>query len=284
MNKIKKSDVQGLIRMALKEDIGDGDITSTALFDKKHKSSARIISRDTGVFCGCDMIRYVFEAIDKSIRITLPVRDGENIVPGARVAELYGPTISLLSGERTVLNFIQRMSGIATKTKIFAEILKGTGIKILDTRKTLPGFRMLDKYAVFIGGGTNHRFGLWDMVLIKDNHIRAAGGITNAVNIARKKYGKKFNIEVEASTPAEAGEAASSGADIIMLDNMPLHDIEEAIKIIQRRAKIEVSGNMNEEKIKQLIHCDIDFISAGALTHSVKAFDLSMKFDSQEDD
>jgi len=186
--------------------------------------------------------------------------------------------VGVLSGERTVLNFLQRMSGIATRTSRLVKILEGTGIRVLDTRKTLPGFRLLDKYAVRAGGGTNHRMGLYDMVMIKDNHIKAAGGITPAVKIIRAVHGDTYRVEVEASTADEANEAANAGADIIMLDNMTRPEMEKAVAVIAGRAEIEVSGNMDEDRLATLRGLGVQYVSIGALTHSVMAFDLSMKF------
>jgi len=194
------------------------------------------------------------------------------------VAELEGPTAAVLAGERIALNFLQRLCGIATATFKLFSMVKGTGITILDTRKTLPGFRKLDKYAVKTGSGTNHRMGLYDMVMIKDNHIKAAGGILPAVTRVRALYGTRYMVEVEASTVAEARVAAESGADIVMLDNMDTNTLRESITVINKKAKIEISGNMDEARIREIRECGIDYVSVGALTHSVKAFDLSMKF------
>lgn len=275
---IDKKSVESLIHLALAEDIGAGDITSEAMFSRSELTSSKIISKDTGIFCGGDILRYVYEAVDPLISVKVKTADGGKTGYGDVVAELEGPVISLLKGERTALNFIQRMCAIATKTGTFVKLLEGSGIKILDTRKTLPGFRLLDKYAVSCGGGENHRIGLFDMVLIKDNHIKAAGSIAAAVKKIRNNYDSRFRIEVEASTIDEVIEAAAATVDIIMLDNMNRSMMEESVKIISGKCKIEVSGNMDEEKIKSLRDLKIDYISAGGLTHSVNAFDLSMKF------
>jgi nicotinate-nucleotide pyrophosphorylase (carboxylating) len=190
-----------------------------------------------------------------------------------------GPTISVLSGERIVLNFIQRMTAIATRTAQIVSTLNGTDIKLLDTRKTLPGFRRLDKYAVKTGGGVNHRMGLYDMVMIKDNHIRAAGSIARAVQLVQKRYGARYMIEVETEGLEDVAEAVASGADIIMLDNMDVSTMKAAVDLINRKARIEISGNMTEDRIKEISGLDVDYISMGSLTHSVQAFDLSMDFD-----
>jgi nicotinate-nucleotide pyrophosphorylase (carboxylating) len=276
---IQLSDVKTLISLAIEEDIGAGDITSRAIVTEGDVSGAAIVSHGQGIFCGTDMVTYVYEMIDDKVAVTAAVKDGDTIREGRRVIALSGPTASILSGERIVLNFLQRMTGIATKTARIVSLLHGTNIQILDTRKTLPGFRALDKYAVRIGGGTNHRMGLYDMIMIKDNHIRAAGSITKAVGKVRERYGKRYLIEVEAATLEEVREAVEEGADIIMLDNMDRPAMKAAVELIKRNSKIEVSGTMNEERIKEIIDMDVDYISLGSLTHSVQAFDLSMEFD-----
>ena len=267
-----------LMSLAVEEDIGSGDVTSLAVFDESHMSRAEIVAKEEGIFCGGDVARFCYNVIDPAIRVEPLATDGDRVLKGHRVMNISGPTIPVLSGERIVLNFLQRMSGIATRTAFFVELAGDSGIQILDTRKTLPGYRLLDKYAVRTGGGRNHRMGLHDMVMIKDNHIKAAGSITRAVAMVREKHGRRYTVEVEASTPAEAAEALSSGAEIIMLDNMDRGMIMESVEIIGGRAKIEISGNMDEEKILMLRDLRIDYISLGALTHSVRAFDLSMKF------
>ncbi len=277
-NAIKKSEVEALIRLALEEDIGAGDITSQAIFDSGNTINAEIVSKQRGIACGADIARFVYEIIDPAIRLEPHVPDGDSIMPGDRLLSIHGPTISVLSGERTVLNFLQRMAGIATRTAEAVSLLKETRITLLDTRKTAPGHRVLDKYAVRTGGGTNHRAGLFDMVMIKDNHIKAAGGIAKAVGAVRMKLRTRYPIEVETANLEEVREAAEAGVDIIMLDNMDLPMIRAAIGIVKKRAKIEISGNVDEQKIRQIAGLDVDYLSMGALTHSVRAFDLSMKF------
>lgn len=275
---IAKSDVESLIRMALDEDIKGGDITSEAIFSGHESSSASIISKGRGIACGVEIVVFVFEVLDPGVKVTCHVKDGMKIGPGEEVLQLEGPIISLLSGERTALNFIQRMSGISTKTAEICALLEGTGITLLDTRKTMPGMRKLDKYAVKTGGGGNHRMGLYDMVMIKDNHIKAAGSIEKAVMLTRKKYGTRYTLEVEASTIDEVEEAAACGVDIIMLDNMTDSMMRDSVEVIRKRAKIEVSGSINKDRIEKIRNLPVDYISMGALTHSVKAFDLSMSF------
>lgn len=271
-------DIRPTIILALKEDIGNGDITTNAIFNGNHISESVIIAREEGIFCGSEVIRLVYKEIDPTLKISLLKKDGRKIKSGETVARIKGHTKSILMGERLCMNFIQRMSGIATSTARVVSVLKGSGIILLDTRKTAPGLRLLDKYSVKCGGGVNHRMGLFDMVLIKDNHIKAAGSITEAVARVRNVYGRKYKIEVEATTVDEAKEAADSGVDIIMLDNMDRETIKKSINIIKKRAKIEISGNMTEERIKEISDLKINYISVGGLTHSVKAFDFSMRF------
>ena len=271
-------EIMRLIELAIEEDIGTGDVTSFPLFSQNDVSHAIIFSKEEGIFCGHEIAGLVYGAINPEIIIDPKIYDGNKITNGTEVIHVKGPTIGILQGERIVLNFIQRLCGIATKTNYFTEIIKNRDIQILDTRKTLPGFRKLDKYAVKTGGGTNHRMGLYDMVMIKDNHIKSAGSITNAVKIIRDSHKDKFKIEVETTNLNEVHEALKAGADIIMLDNMDKNLMEEAAEIISKKAKIEVSGNVDKEKLKDLLDLKIDYISIGALTHSVNAFDLSMKF------
>ncbi len=275
---LTKDHVRDIIRLALAEDLGRGDVTSDSIFTEKDTTDARIVAKQEGIYCGSPMIEYVYSELDNDIAITVNREEGGPVQPGDTVATITGSTRAILSGERTVLNFIQRMSGIATRTRHVVDLLQGTGIQILDTRKTAPGLRIPDKYAVACGGGSNHRMGLFDMVMIKDNHIRAAGGITAAVEMVRKKHGNTYQVEVETTTLEEVEEAVEAGADIIMLDNMDTNTMIEAVNTINGRARSEVSGNMDEKKILALRNIPVDYISMGGLTHSVTAFDLSMKF------
>ncbi len=276
--KLTKEMLLPLIKLALKEDIGKGDITSEAIFTDNDKSEAYIAAKSRGIFCGGAIARFLYSEIDSNIEIQQLVDDGNAVEIGDIVLTLKGKTRHILSGERILLNFIQRMSGIATKTNEIVKIVTKSDIKILDTRKTLPGFRMSDKYAVKMGGGENHRIGLFDMVMIKDNHIKAAGSITNAVRKIRACWGSQYKIEVETTNIKEVEEALSTKIDIIMLDNMDKKTMCNAVNIINKKAKIEISGNMDAKKIKYLKDMEIDYISLGELTHSVSAFDLSMKF------
>jgi nicotinate-nucleotide pyrophosphorylase (carboxylating) len=275
---ITKADVETLVRLAIQEDIGTGDITSQAIFGEQDVSKAAVVSKQNGIVCGTEVVRYVYEIIDIGVKVTPLIADGDSISPGDRILLVEGHTISVLSGERIALNFLQRMTGIATSTAGAVSLLRNTNIALLDTRKTVPGLRKLDKYAVKTGGGTNHREALFDMVIIKDNHIKAAGSITRAVRMVRDRYGARYPVEVEAATLDEVNEAAALGVDIIMLDNMDISMMKAAITMINKRVKIEVSGNVDEDKIKEIAGLDIDYISMGSLTHSVRAFDLSMKF------
>lgn len=275
---LNPNQLKPLIKMAFEEDIRGCDVTSEAIFDGTEQSEAYIMAKADGVFCGGTVIETVYQELDPNVKVEILCKDGSKVKQGDITAEISGPTKSILIGERTVLNFIQRMSGIATKTSEIVKLVENTDIRILDTRKTLPGFRMLDKYSVNAGGGTNHRIGLFDMVMIKDNHIKAAGSITKAVDKVRTKWGDRYKIEVETTNLKEVKEAADAGGDILMLDNMDKETMSKALDIIHGRAKVEISGNMTASKIKNLKDLKIDFISIGALTHSVEAFDLSMKF------
>lgn len=275
---ILRKDIETLVNLAISEDIGEGDITSRAIFNADNVSEGVIRAKQQGMFCGSDVAKIVYEIVDPKVSVRALVRDGDAIAVGDAVISVSGPTISVLSGERITLNFIQRMTAVATRTSGVVSLLQGTGIALLDTRKTLPGFRKLDKYAVKTGGGMNHRMGLYDMVMIKDNHIRAAGSITRAVSLVRERYGTRYKVEVEAETLDNVAEAVASGANIIMLDNMDTIMMRSAIVLINRRAQIEVSGNMDEKRIREISGLDVDFVSMGSLTHSVAAFDLSMDF------
>ena len=265
-----------LIDMALNEDLLDaGDITSEAIFSDE-TYSYRLVSKDTGVLCGIDIFSAVMERVDRRIIIKKYFTDTSRIKPGDIIADVSGPVASILRAERTALNFLSHLSAIATKTAMFVNEAGGR-VKILDTRKTIPGYRELQKYGVRCGGGENHRMGLYDMVMIKDNHSDAAGGITNAVAKVRRKWGHMFRVEVEARNIEEVKEALSAGADRIMLDNMTDGDMKKAVEYIAGGAETEASGNMNLERIKSVAGTGVDYISFGELTNSVKAFDFSLK-------
>lgn len=266
-----------LIKMALEEDIKNGDITSGTIIPLTEVSNAKIVAKADGVICGLEVFRTVFEILhDQVISLHTKLNEGDKVKTGDLIAEFSAPYQTILSGERTALNFLQRMSGVASKTNKFVEQLEGTKTKLLDTRKTLPGFRYLDKYSVLTGGGTNHRFGLYDMVMLKENHIKAAGSITKAVNQIKEKYGSKFKIEVETTNIEEVQETIDSKADIIMLDNMTIEEMTTCVNLIDGKIKTEASGNVNLETIRNIALTGVDFISVGAITHSVNALDISL--------
>ena len=265
-----------LIEMALNEDLLDiGDVTSEAIF-RDELYSYKLMSKESGTLCGIDIFTSVMKHIDKSIEVKNYFKDRDVISRGDIIADISGPVVSILKAERTALNFISHLSAISTKTAIFVKRAEGKVI-ILDTRKTLPGYRELEKYAVSCGGGENHRMGLYDMVMIKDNHSDAAGGITSAVERVKAKWGDIYKIEVETRNIEEVKEALKCGADRIMLDNMSDADMENAVEYIAGRAETEASGNMNLQRIKSTSLTGVDYISFGELTNSVKAFDFSLK-------
>ena len=266
-----------MILLALKEDITFGDISSDAVLPKAAMGSVELIAKQDGVIAGLPVFKRVFELIDGSIDIKFMVADGNLVHSGEKLAMLRGDLHSLLSGERTALNYLQHMSGIATYTRSMADILEGSGIKLLDTRKTTPCNRIFEKYAVKIGGGNNHRFNLSDGVMLKDNHIAAAGGIKNAVAMAKKEVSFVRKIEVEVENLNMVREAVEAGADIIMLDNMDYETMKEALKIIDGKAETECSGNVTAENVAKLAALGVNYISSGALTHSAPILDISMK-------
>jgi len=265
-----------LIEKALAEDLGPGDVTSEATIPAGSTATAAILAKQDLILAGIDIATAVFRHLDPDVQFTLFAKDGDKINAGTEIARLSGNTRALLAGERVALNLLQHLSGIATLTARYVENVKGLKAVVLDTRKTLPGLRQLEKYAVRMGGGKNHRMGLYDMILIKDNHIKAAGGITNAVASARTKTGN-LRIEVETKTLDEVREALAAKADIIMLDNMPVDVMREAVKLIAGRALAEASGNVTLETVRQIAEAGVDFVSSGSLTHSAPAADISMK-------
>jgi nicotinate-nucleotide pyrophosphorylase (carboxylating) len=269
-----------LIKKAVKEDMGkNGDITTDSIISLTKKGKAILKAKSDGIICGLHIFEDTFFYIDKELKIETFFNDGDRILKGDKVAVIKGRMSSILKAERTALNFIQRMSGISTYANQFVQAVSGTDAIILDTRKTLPGFRTLDKYAVKAGGAQNHRIGLFDMFLIKDNHIAAAGGITKAVNKAlayRKKNGLDAKIEVEIKNIDEFNEALKLDVDWIMLDNMTVEDIKKCVKLNKAKKKLEASGNVSLDSVKVLAETGVNYISVGALTHSVKALDLSL--------
>ena len=272
--------IKPIIDYALREDIGSGDITTNSIIPVDLQSTATMTAKSTGIIAGISVAEYIFKILDPNITFKTFVQDGQSVNKGELILEITGSYRTLLTGERLALNFMQRMSGIATMTRNCVNELVGTKAQILDTRKTAPGLRLLDKYAVLMGGGTNHRIGLYDMVLLKDNHIKIAGGITNAIAQVKKHTIKSLKIEVETTTIEQVQEALAQGADIIMLDNMSTQMMTQCVKLIGDHAKIEASGNMTIERLKEVAETGVDFISIGALTHSVIAFDISMNIES----
>jgi len=272
-----KTGIVPIVSLALKEDLGSGDITAK-LISPSSKSHARIISRQSATVCGVDFVTAVFARIDPKVKITWLVQDSDRVRAKQVLCELYGSTRSLLTGERAALNLLQTLSSTATLTHQFVSKIKGTKAKLLDTRKTLPGLRLAQKYAVKCGGGDNHRFGLYDAILIKENHVVGCGSITNAVKKARTLYPKK-TVEVEVRNLQELREALAMSADIIMLDNFTLSKIREAVKINKGRAKLEVSGGVGLNNIRSFAKTGVDYISVGAITKTVMPVELSMLFD-----
>lgn len=280
---MRKSDYLPLLELALREDLGDlGDVTTQAVTPEGN-GRAVLWSKDTGVLAGAEVFEAVFHAIDPATRVRFEVQDGASLSPGQRVAEVNGSRRSILSGERTSLNFLSFLSGIATATRALVDKAAASGrAVILDTRKTLPGWRALSKYAVTAGGGRNHRQGLYDMVLVKDNHVDAAGSVTEAVRRVRQKWASRFRVEVECRTAAEVDQALAAGVDMIMLDNMAPADMAREVGKIAGRVPVEASGNMGPERIPAASAAGVDFISVGALTHSVRSFDFSLKMEGKK--
>jgi len=263
--------------MALAEDIGPGDITTDHLIDPDLEGSGYIVAKEPAVLAGLQIAREVFHKLDTSVRVVSAFEDGDRAAVGDRILSIEGSLRTLLTGERTALNFLQRLSAIATHVRTFADAMEGSSARLVDTRKTTPGWRVLEKYAVRVGGAHNHRMGLYDGVLIKDNHIAACGGIKKAVHRLRSETSHLVKIEVETSDLDQVKEAIDAGADIIMLDNMDITKIREAVSVIAGRALVEVSGNVTLESVRALAETGVDIISAGALTHSAPNVDLSMR-------
>ena len=269
--------VTRLIRTALEEDCGNGDVTTAATIPEGAVAHGRYIAKEDGILCGMPVVRAVFDEIDPDIALKVNFSEGQSFKKGDILAEVSGNARSVLTGERVGLNLLQHMSAIATATSAAVKQVEGYKAKITDTRKTTPGMRYLEKLAVRVGGGTNHRFNLSDGVLIKDNHIVAAGSVTAAIEAARKSVPHTLKIEVEVEDFQQLDEALKAGADIIMLDNMSCEDMKKAVDTVNGRAVLEASGNMGERDLREVAATGVDIISIGALTHSVKAFDISMK-------
>lgn len=278
MNPItKKLQADRLIEMALQEDITSEDVSTNAVMPEYRKGTVQLLCKQDGVICGLDVFARTFELLDPATETKFFVRDGDEVKKGELLAEVTGDIRVLLSGERVALNYLQRMSGIATYTRAMAKLLEGTKTKLLDTRKTTPNMRVFEKYAVRVGGGNNHRYNLSDGVLLKDNHIGAAGGVAAAVKAAKAYAPFVRKIEIEVETLDQLKEALDAGADIVMLDNMPPEDMAEAVRLTRGRAETECSGNVTKENIARLTKLGVDYISSGALTHSAPILDVSMK-------
>ena len=272
-----KLNADPLILSALKEDITSEDVTTNSVMPKACLGEADLICKEEGIVCGLDVFARVFELLDEEAEITFFVKDGDPVANGEKMAKLRGDIRVLLTGERTALNYLQRMSGIATYTHSVASLLAGSRTKLLDTRKTTPNMRIFEKYAVRVGGGYNHRYNLSDGVLLKDNHIGAAGSVAKAVCMAKEYAPFVRKIEVEVENLDMVKEAVEAGADIIMLDNMSTEEMREAIRLIDGRAETECSGNVTKENIGRLVSLGVDYISSGALTHSAPILDISLK-------
>ncbi|MDD1505827.1 carboxylating nicotinate-nucleotide diphosphorylase [Lysinibacillus sp. CNPSo 3705] len=272
MNIIK---LEELLKQFFNEDIGDGDLSSEFIFSPEQQGSFSFYAKESGIFCGAPIIKHGFLLLDQSMDIILYKKDGDKVNAGDILAVIQGPLQKLLMGERVILNLIQRMSAIATATNLAVRETAGTNAKICDTRKTMPGMRMLDKYAVRIGGAYNHRNGLYDAIMLKDNHIAFAGSITKAVQLAREKIGHTIKIEVEIETKAQLDEAIAAGADIIMFDNRSPEEIREWLPVVPPHIATEASGGISLHNLNTYAETGIQWISLGALTHSVKAFDIS---------
>lgn len=273
--------VRHFVDNAIKEDVGDGDHTSLATIPADTTGKAKLLVKDTGIIAGVELAEYIFHRVDKGLKVNVFIKDGTEVKPKDIVFEVEGNAISILTAERLVLNCMQRMSGIATSTDNIVDLLKGTNTQVLDTRKTTPGMRYLEKWAVRIGGGVNHRFGLYDMILIKDNHVDYSGGIARAIENAHQyivTLGKKLAIEIEVRNLDELEEVLQSGGvDRILLDNFNFADLKQAVNIIEGRYITEASGGITIDNVREYANCGVDYVSIGAITHSVKCLDLSLK-------
>ncbi|MCI6381245.1 MAG: carboxylating nicotinate-nucleotide diphosphorylase [Fusobacterium mortiferum] len=272
-----KINVDNLILMALREDVSNEDITTNSIISEKREGKVQLICKEDGILAGIEVFKRVFQLLDENIKFSIQKKDGEKIKNKELIGEIYGDVRAILTGERTALNYLQHMSGIATYTNNMVELLKGSNIKLLDTRKTTPNMRIFDKYSVKIGGGYNHRYNLSDGILIKDNHIDAAGSITKAIKLAKEYAPFVRKIEVEVENLDMVAEALEAGADIIMLDNMSPELMRTAVKLIAGRAETECSGNISKESIEKIKDTGVDYISSGALTHSAPILDFSLK-------
>lgn len=275
-------EVEDIVSIALQEDIRNGDITTQAVFSGNERTSGNFLAKESGIIAGIELAGYIFTTIDPDITFKQLIKDGGKVSRGDLIAEVSGPSDSILTGERTVLNFMQRMSGVATKTRVFADAISHTNTKLLDTRKTLPGHRYLDKWAVRLGGGKNHRYCLDDMYLVKENHIKVAGGVKEAIQkcIEHKQLnGNEWKIEVEVTNLDELKDAISTESiDMVLLDNMDINMLVEAVEMVAGAVETEASGNMTLDRIPKVAETGVDYISVGALTNSISALDISIEW------
>ncbi|HEY9189202.1 MAG TPA: carboxylating nicotinate-nucleotide diphosphorylase [Ignavibacteria bacterium] len=283
INIFEREDLIGFLESCLMEDVGEGDITTDAILTDGSIGNAKIISKEKGIIAGVKVAEILFGLVDEDLEFISKFKDGDEVNIGDEIILIHGNIKSILMAERTVLNFMQRMSGIASLTNKYVKEVAGTRAKIYDTRKTVPGLRLLDKYSVKIGGGENHRLGLYDMFLIKENHIASAGSISKAINLCydyRKDEGLNYKIEIEVTNLEELKEVLDNGkADLILIDNFEIDDMKKAVEIVNNRCEVEASGGITFENLRKIAETGVDRISIGALTHSVKAFDLSLLID-----
>lgn len=270
-----------IVDRALREDLGTGDL-STLIIPEDYLGEAKLYAKEAGIVCGIPLVEKVFKKVNSNIEIYSNVKDGDVVFPGMLVMVVKGTLAGILQSERTALNFLQHLSGISTYTRQLVDLVQDLGVKVVDTRKTMPGMRLLQKYAVRIGGGQNHRFGLYDAVMLKDNHLAAVGGLKEAVQQVKDKVGHTVKIEVECETLEQVKEALDCGVDIIMLDNMSLEDMRAAVKLINHQSIVEASGGITAESIRAIAQTGVDIISVGRLTHSVKSIDFSLVIDDQK--
>ena len=276
MKILSDSELKKIIKLAIREDLGNlGDITSNTVLTKRDKATFHFVSREKGILCGINIARIVYELLDKKIKFTSFKNEGDMIKTNDVLAKVEGPAISLLTGERTALNFLTHLSGIATSTSMLVKLISKTNTKILCTRKTTPGLRNIEKYAVKVGGGINHRIGLYDAILIKDNHIAIAGSISNALNKV-KKFKNKTKIEIEVDNLKQFKEALKFNPDVIMLDNFKINDLEKAVKIAKNKVILEASGKIDHSNVVKIAKSGVDFISSGWITHSSKSLDIGL--------
>ncbi|HLF33210.1 MAG TPA: carboxylating nicotinate-nucleotide diphosphorylase [Cyclobacteriaceae bacterium] len=278
---LSEEELQLIITRAIEEDLGDGDHTTLAVIPEDQMADALMICKSAGIIAGTELAVRIFRRFDRNMAAEILIADGNPVSQGDKICKLRGNARAILTAERIAVNFMQRMSGIATATRHLSNLLEGTGAHLLDTRKTTPLIRKIEKWAVQVGGGNNHRIGLYDMIMLKDNHIDFAGNVTNAIRMAKQylvQAGKNLKIEVETRSLHEVREVLEAGGvDFIMLDNMSLEDMKKAVGMIDRKIKTEASGNINEHNIRDVALCGVDYISVGAITHSVKSMDISLK-------